>query len=73
MIRVNGLSKKYKDIEAVSDLSLSVNKGDIYGLLGPNGSGKSTTIRLLLSLVFPDKGDRLLMLSVIPAARISQW
>lgn len=57
MIRVNGLSKKYKDIEAVSDLSLSVNRGDIYGLLGPNGSGKSTTIRLLLSLVFPDKGD----------------
>jgi len=57
MIRVAGLSKKYKDIQAVDNLDLFVNTGDIYGLLGPNGSGKSTTIRMLLSLVFPDKGE----------------
>jgi len=57
MIKVTGLSKRYKHIQAVDNLDLSVKTGDIYGLLGPNGSGKSTTIRMMLSLVFPDKGD----------------
>lgn len=57
MIKVKGLYKKFNEIEAVNDLNLNVNEGDIYGLLGPNGSGKSTTIRMLLSLIFPDKGN----------------
>lgn len=56
MIRVRGISKKLKDIQAVDHLSLDVFGGDVYGFLGPNGSGKSTTIRMLLSLVRPDEG-----------------
>ena len=56
MIRVLGISKRLKDIQAVDHLSLDVFGGDVYGFLGPNGSGKSTTIRMLLSLVRADEG-----------------
>jgi ABC-2 type transport system ATP-binding protein len=56
MIRVRGISKRLKDIQAVDHLSLDVFGGDVYGFLGPNGSGKSTTIRMLLSLVQADEG-----------------
>ena len=56
ILRVNHLSKSFSDIKAVDNLSLEVNRKDIYGFLGPNGSGKSTTIRMMLSLLFPDNG-----------------
>ncbi|MGD2269732.1 MAG: ABC transporter ATP-binding protein [Desulfobacterales bacterium] len=56
LIRVRGLSKRLKDIQAVDHLSFEVCCGDVYGFLGPNGSGKSTTIRMVLSLVRPDGG-----------------
>lgn len=56
-ISISHLYKHFKEIRAVNDLSLSVNKGDIYGFLGPNGSGKSTTIRILLSLIQQDNGE----------------
>lgn len=42
---------------AVADLSLELEKGDIFGLLGPNGAGKTTTIKVLLGIVFPDSGE----------------
>ena len=42
---------------AVEDISLSVKKGEIFGLLGPNGAGKTTTLKIMLGLVFPDKGE----------------
>jgi len=54
---IKGISKKFKDVQAVDDLSLTVFQHDIYGFLGPNGSGKSTTIRMLLSLVGMDQGE----------------
>lgn len=57
IVEVNHLSKQFKEISAVSDLSFTVNEGDVYGFLGENGAGKSTTIRMLLTLVKPDKGD----------------
>ncbi|UCH20626.1 MAG: ABC transporter ATP-binding protein [Deltaproteobacteria bacterium] len=56
-ISIRSLSKRLKDIQAVDHLSLDVFRGDVYGFLGPNGSGKSTTIRMMLSLVRPDKGS----------------
>ena len=46
-IEARNLSKRYGDVEAVSDLSFEVNKGDIVGFLGPNGAGKTTTMRML--------------------------
>lgn len=57
VIKVKHLTKKYKDVKAVDDLSFSVHEGEILGLLGPNGSGKSTTINCMLSLLRFDKGS----------------
>ncbi len=51
VIEVKNLSKYYKELKAIDDLSFDVYKGEILGLLGPNGSGKSTTINCLLSLL----------------------
>lgn len=58
-ISTKGLSKRYGSSEhyAVSNLSISVGKGEVYGFLGPNGSGKSTTIRLLLNFIQPTSGN----------------
>lgn len=57
IIETRGLSKSFKHFEAVSDLSFTINHGDIYGFLGQNGAGKSTTMRMLLGLIFPDAGS----------------
>ncbi len=57
ILEINHLSKKYKDITAVDDLSFSVNSGDVYGFLGQNGAGKSTTIRMMLTLIEPTSGE----------------
>ncbi len=57
MLKASGLSKSYKDIKALSGISLEVKKGELYGLLGPNGAGKSTCINILSSLIQPDSGD----------------
>lgn len=57
IIEVTSLSKQFKDIHAVNDLSFTVNEGDVYGFLGQNGAGKSTTIRMLLTLIAPTGGS----------------
>lgn len=51
IIEVKNLTKEYKKIKAVDNLSFDVKEGEILGLLGPNGSGKSTTINCILSLL----------------------
>lgn len=56
MINVEHLTKQYKEVLAVDDLSFQVDEGEIVGLLGPNGSGKSTTINCMLSLLNFDRG-----------------
>ena len=56
IIKVNNLSKQYREVKAVNDISFTVNTGDIYGFLGQNGAGKSTTIRMLLTLIEPTSG-----------------
>jgi len=56
IIEIKDLTKKFKEVNAVDELSLNVNKGDIFGFLGPNGAGKSTTIRMLLTLIRPNAG-----------------
>ncbi|MFD2555119.1 ABC transporter ATP-binding protein [Sphingobacterium tabacisoli] len=57
IIKLRGLSKHYKNKIAVDNLSLDINKGEIYGLLGPNGAGKTTTILMLLGLSEPTSGQ----------------
>jgi ABC-2 type transport system ATP-binding protein len=55
-IEINGISKRFGSVQAVSDLSFSVETGRVTGFLGPNGAGKSTTLRVLLGLVHADGG-----------------
>lgn len=57
ILSVEGITKNFKEIEAVKDISYQVKKGEIFGLLGPNGAGKSTTISMISTLLKPDKGD----------------
>lgn len=57
ILRVRNLSKQFGHFNAVTDLSFSVEKGDVYGFLGQNGAGKSTTIRMLLTLITPRAGS----------------
>jgi ABC-type multidrug transport system ATPase subunit len=57
IIQVKNLTKNFREIKAVSDLSFEVPSGIIYGFLGQNGAGKSTTIRMLLTLIAPTSGS----------------
>jgi len=57
IIKVNSLTKQFRNLTAVDDLTFTVYEGDVYGFLGQNGAGKSTTIRMLLTLVTPTKGS----------------
>ena len=57
IIEVKHLTKQYKQLKAIDDLSFDVYKGEILGLLGPNGSGKSTTINCILSLLNYNEGQ----------------
>ena len=59
-IRIDGLTKKYRDVVAVDNLSLSVRKGELLSLLGVNGAGKTTTIKMLSCLTQPTSGDAFL-------------
>lgn len=56
MIEIHGVTKVYKDLVAVKDLSLTINEGDIFGFIGPNGAGKTTTIKILATLLKPTQG-----------------
>jgi len=56
VIKISGLTKRFKDVLAVNELDFEVHRGDVFGFLGPNGAGKSTTIRMLLSLISPTSG-----------------
>ena len=57
VIEIKNLTKEYKKIKAIDDLSFNVEQGEILGLLGPNGSGKSTTMNCILSLLNFSKGS----------------
>lgn len=57
VIEIESLKKSYGDIEAVRNISLSVRKGEMFGLVGPDGAGKTTTIRIMCGLLLPDSGD----------------
>lgn len=60
LLEIRHLGKSFGSFKAVNDISLHVNKGDIYGFLGPNGAGKSTTLRMVLGLIKPNKGEILI-------------
>jgi ABC-2 type transport system ATP-binding protein len=57
IIELEGLTKCYGSVKAVDNLSLKIDRGEIFGLLGPNGAGKTTTILMMLGLTEPDAGN----------------
>ena len=56
MIELKGITKTFGDFRAVDNLSLTVNKGEIFGFLGPNGAGKTTTIKMIAGVLLPAAG-----------------
>ena len=56
-IEINGVAKRFGKVQAVQDLSFTVDAGRVTGFLGPNGAGKSTTLRMLLGLIGADAGS----------------
>ena len=56
-IEVEGLTKRYKDVEALAGIDLAVPAGTVFGLLGPNGAGKTTAVRILSTILRPDRGN----------------
>ena len=57
MIKINNLTKKYKDKLAVDNLNLEIKTGELFSLLGTNGAGKTTTIKMLSTLILPTSGE----------------
>ena len=56
-VNVSHLAKRFGDVQAVADVSFTVEPGEIFGLLGPNGAGKTTTIRMMMDIFRPDAGE----------------
>lgn len=57
IVQTTNLTRKYGKRTSVNSINISVNQGEIYGFLGPNGAGKSTTIKMLLGLITPTRGE----------------
>ena len=57
ILTIKNLNKHYGKIQAVKNVSLEIQKGNVYGILGPNGSGKSTTLGIVLNVVNKTSGD----------------
>ena len=55
-ISINTVSKRYGSVQALSGISLEVNRGELFGLIGPDGAGKTTLFRILTTLIVPDSG-----------------
>lgn len=68
MIQLQNVNKAFKEIPAITNLNLEVEKGEILGLLGANGAGKSTTINMLLGFLNPDSGA--IFINAIDAVKI---
>lgn len=73
VIRLSHLSKHYKKFSAVEDISLEIDKGEIYGFIGLNGSGKTTTIKMLMGMVRPSGGACYIGGRKIGLANHSMW
>jgi ABC-2 type transport system ATP-binding protein len=73
IITTEKLTRKYKDVLAVFEISLNVRKGEIYGFLGLNGAGKTTTIRMLLGMINPTTGKAFINGKVVHSGSTDLW
>ena len=60
MLKISNLTKKYDDVKAVDDLSIHIQKGEIYGFIGHNGAGKTTTLKSVVGIINFDEGEILI-------------
>src|SRR5216110_58893 len=73
IVETQNLTKRYGNFTALSDLSLSIERGSIYGFIGPNGAGKTTTMRILATLLEPSGGQAWVAgYPRLPARRLQQ-
>lgn len=56
-IEVNQVAKRYGKVQALQDVTFSVRKGELFGVIGPDGAGKTSLYRILCSLLLPDEGS----------------
>jgi len=54
---INNISKSFGEVEALRELSLEIQEGELFGLIGPDGAGKTTLFRIMASLMLPDSGS----------------
>jgi ABC-type multidrug transport system ATPase subunit len=64
-IEIRHVTKHFGSVAAVDDVTLDVPEGSIYGFIGPNGSGKTTTIRMIMNILAPERGE----IAVVPFAK----
>src|SRR3989344_4926374 len=57
VIKIEGLTKSFKNVDVLKGVNLQVKRGEVLALLGPNGAGKTTTVRILSTLIKPDGGS----------------
>ena len=60
VLQVNGVSKRFGGLQALSDVGITINEGQVYGLIGPNGAGKTTFFNVITGLYTPDAGSFML-------------
>ena len=72
LLRTENIVKKFADHQALSNVSISVPEGQIYGLLGPNGAGKTTLIRIINQITAPDAGGVFIHGDKLKAKHIEQ-
>jgi ABC-2 type transport system ATP-binding protein len=71
-IELSGVTKTFGSHTAVDDLHLAVPRGSVYGFIGPNGSGKTTTLRMIMNILYPDRGEIRVLGEVLHSSRMER-